>query len=138
MHALQGCRRSGQTSKPMDLLVRLELISCFLQVFDWASCLYWTIRRLSCHTVELEVSSPLIYYCQFPVMTTSHDPRSFTKYVKKILVTSSLSISTWGNGEAFDSLVNANSFWNRFNPVKVIFSAFNSGSWRIINTCKEL
>ena len=33
----------------------------------------------------------------------------------------------WLIGEAFERRVKPKSFWNKFNPVRVIFSAFSSG-----------
>ena len=50
---------------------------------------------------------------QLPSYTSYYELSSslFHKICKEnFSYTSSLSISTWGNGEAFDSLVNANSF----------------------------
>ena len=61
--SLRRCRQSGQAvGKPTDL-VRLELTTMpFAGI-----CPYWT-SRLSCHLVELEVSSCLIHYCQLRVI----------------------------------------------------------------------
>ena len=70
--SLRRWRQSGQAvGKPTDL-VRLELTTMPFAfrghlLYHWATSPYWT-SRLSCHLVQLEVSSCLIHYCQLRVI----------------------------------------------------------------------
>ena len=64
------CRQSGQTRRktygPGETRTHDHAFRGHL-LYHWATGPYWT-SRLSCHMVELEVSSRLFHYCQLRVI----------------------------------------------------------------------